>query len=237
MNESGSKRIEVGAVLSESFSIYGANAAPLLGISAAIFVLTGILQGILRESSGLIIGLLILVVGVVAQAIYTGFVVKLVDDVRDGRRDNSVGELVSATRPAIVPLIVNGFLKGIAVGIGLLLLVVPGLILLTVWAVTSPAIVAGRETATSAFGRSWELVRGQAWPVFGVIVVAFLITFGATLVAVAIGSVGGVVGVAILAALAAVLTAPVPALVSTILFFDLDGGSAQPAATAEATQV
>ena len=59
-----------------------------------------------------------------------------------------------------------------------MLLIVPGLFLLTIWAVTAPAIVVERRGAIEAFGRSHELVRGEGWTVFGAIVVAFLILIG-----------------------------------------------------------
>ena len=66
---------------------------------------------------------------------------KLVQDVRDGRRDISVGELFSAAAPYIGTLILNGILAGIAITIGFILIIVPGLILLTIWAVIAPSIV------------------------------------------------------------------------------------------------
>ena len=224
----GARRIEVGRVISETFSMYGSYAAPLLATAAVIFLISGVIQGLLNEGGGLILALIGTAVGLTAQALYTGFVVKLVQDVRDGRRDHSVGELVSSTQHAILPLIGNGILKGIAVAIGFLLLIVPGLILLTIWAVTSPSIVVGREGVVSAFGRSYELVKGQAWQVFGVILIAFLIAIGVTAIAVAIGAAIGVGGVIVLATVAGILTAPIPALVASILFFDLGGDTAPP---------
>jgi phosphate/sulfate permease len=50
-----------------------------------------------------------------------------------------------------------------------------------------------------AFGRSRDLVRGNGWPVFGAIVIAYLIA------------------------------APILALVASALFFDLGGGAGAPA--------
>jgi len=225
MEAATTKRIDVGRVMSETFSLYGANAGPLLGSAFIIFLISGVLQGILNDSGGLILILISTAVGLIAQALYTGFVVTLVDDVRDGRRDQSAGEMISAARPAIVPLILNGILRGFAIAIGLILLIVPGLILMTIWAVTSPAIVVEKESATSAFGRSWELVKGEGWSVFFVILIAFLITFAVGLVAVAIGAAIGLAGVIILAIIAGVVTAPIPALVASIMFFDLGGGA------------
>ena len=43
---------------------------------------------------------------------------------------------------------------------------------------TAPAIVVERRGAIEAFGRSYELVRGDGWTVLGVIVVALLILVG-----------------------------------------------------------
>ena len=176
-------------------------------------------------------------VSLVANALYTGFVVKLVEDVRaDQKRDFTTGELFRSGSHAIWPLIGNGIVKGIAVAIGFVLLIVPGLFLLTIWAVTSPAIVVERRGVFDAFSRSRELVKGQGWAVFGTILVAFLITIVIGAIAVAIGAAIGVVGIVILSIVAGILTAPINALVASILFFDLGGGSvATPAGTPDVT--
>lgn len=226
------KHIDPGSVIGESFRIYRDNFGPLFVGALAVFVIAGILQGILSDAGGFFAALLSSAVNLAAVALYTGFVVKLVDDVRDGRRDFSTGELFSAGSFAIVPLILNGLIRGIAVAIGLLLLIVPGLFLLTIWAVTSPAIVAERRGAFEAFGRSRELVRGEGWSVFGTILIAFLITAGLSIVALAIGSGLSAIGTIVLAILVSTLTAPIGALVSSVLFFDLGGSSrgAEPAA-------
>lgn len=226
MTEGSSRRIEVGRVISESFSMYGANAAPLLGAAVVIFAISGLMQGILNESGGFILTMLGLIISLIAQALFTGFVVGVVADVRaDGRRDLGAGDLLSSAQGVIVPLIVNSILKGIAIVIGFILLIVPGLILLTIWAVTSPAIVAERVGALDAFGRSYELVRGQSWQVFGVIVVAFLIVFISSGIALAIGASIGAGATVFLAIVVSVLTAPIPALVASIVFFDLGGSN------------
>jgi hypothetical protein len=225
MEAAATRRIDVGRVISETFSTYGANAGPLLGSAFIIFLISGLLQGLLNDEGGLILTLLATVVSLIAQALYTGFVVRLVEDVRDGRRDMTAGQMMADARPAILPLIVNGILRGIAIAIGLLLLIVPGLYLMTIWAVTSPAIVSESEDSLGAFGRSQELVKGNGWPVFGVIVIAFLITVAISIVAAAVGAAIGLAGLIILAIIAAIVTAPISALVSAIMFFDLGGGS------------
>ena len=72
-------------------------------------------------------------------------VVEAAQDILDGRRDHTVGSLLRSVTPVIGALIVAGILAGIAIGIGLLLLIVPGLFLLTIWAVIAPVIVIERS--------------------------------------------------------------------------------------------
>jgi hypothetical protein len=169
--------------------------------------------------------------------LYAGYVVKLVQDVRDGRRDFSIGELFSAAAPYIGTLFLNGLLAGIAITIGFILIIVPGLILITIWSVIAPSIVVEDRGVIEAFGRSRELVRGNGWNVFGVIVLAFLIVVAVSIVAGLIGSALGDVGRVILQAIANVVTAPIAALVASILFFDLGGGQSVQTSPAEPAAV
>jgi hypothetical protein len=232
--EASARRIDVGRVISETFSLYGSNAATLLGSAFVVFAISGAVQAVLRDEGGLVLLLLASIVSLIANALYTGFVVELVADVRaDGRRDFTAGQLFSSARHAIAPLIGAGILAGIGITIGLILLIVPGLILLTIWSVISPAIVVERRGVIESFGRSHELVRGQAWPVFGAILVAFVITAVAAAIATAIGAGIGLGGLIVLLIVVGILTAPISALVASILFFDLGGGANAVAAPVE----
>ena len=58
-------------------------------------------------------------------------------------------------------LIVVGILAGIAIAIGFVLLIIPGLFLITIWSVIVPVIVIERTGVFDSFGRSRELVKGQ----------------------------------------------------------------------------
>lgn len=226
-------RIDAGRVIGQSFETYREHAGPLLGGAVIVIGVAAIINALLGSTGSLILVLIGSVIAFVAQFLYTGYVVKLVQDVRDGRRDSSVGELFSAAAPYIPTLILNGILAGIAIAIGFVLLIVPGLILITIWAVISPSIVVENRGVMEAFGRSRELVRGDGWSVFGVIVIAFLIVVGISIVAGIIGAaIGDDAGRVIVQAITSVLTAPIYALVASILFFDLGGGAAAPAAPA-----
>ena len=212
-------------MISETFAIYRGSAGPLLGTALLVFIVAGLIQGVLAASGGpalLAVGTIAVLAG---ETLFTGFVVKLVADVRDGRRDFTVGELFRSGSRAFWPLIANGLLKAIAVTIGFILLIVPGLILLTIWAVTAPAIVVEREGILGAFGRSQDLVNGAAWNVFGVVVIAFLITIAIGIAFGAVGSLTGDFGQVLFAIAGSIVAAPIAALASAILFFDLGGGT------------
>jgi hypothetical protein len=229
--------LSVGGVINDALDLSGRHVATLLGAALVIFVVAGLLQGLLRDTDSLLLSTLGTLVSLVASTLFTGFVVSLVNDVRDGRRDFTVGELIRSSTDAIPRLIVNGLLLGIGVFIGFLLLIVPGLYLLTIWAVTAPAIVVERRGAIEAFGRSHELVSGQGWTVFGAILVAFLILVGLAIVAAIIGeAIADLAGAITLSIVVNVIAAPFAALVSSVLFFELRGEDpAPPPAAAAAT--
>jgi hypothetical protein len=224
--EASGNRIEAGRVIGEAFDTYGKHAGPLLGGAVILLGLAGLISGLLSATDSIVLRLVGSIVTLIATVLYTGYVVKLVQDVRDGRLDQSMGELFSAAAPFILTLILNGIVFGIAVFFGFLLLIVPGLILVTIWAVVAPAIVVEDRGAMEAFGRSRELVRGNGWSVFGAILIAVLILLALYVVAAAIGlGVAGDTGMVVASVISNVIGAPVWALVSSILFFDLGGGS------------
>lgn len=241
--ESGSvpaKRIRVGDVISETFSIYGQNFGALIGSAVVVFVVVGLVSGIFEAAGGLILLLLAAAVRMAGHALYTGFVVNLVRDVRDGRRDERVGDLISAATPFILPLIGFGILFGIGVSVGFFLLIVPGLILITFWSVGAPAIVVEGIGPIDAFRRSWQLVRGDAWAVFGTLLVVLLIVIGVWIVLAAIATpIGnGEVSTWIASIIGGAITAPVFSLAVTVLYFELTGGAAaaSPAAGVPASE-
>jgi len=224
------KRIGVGDVVGETFSVYGRHIAPLLGSALVVFVVVGLVSGILQRAGGVLLLLLAMAVSLAGQALYTGFVVQLVRDVRDGRRDQTVGDLFSAAAPFILPLIGFGILFGIGAAIGFLLIVIPGLILVTFWSLGAPAIVVEGIGPIGAFGRSWRLVRGQAWQVFGVLVVVFVIVVVIQVVLAAIANpIGsGEVSTWIASIISGTVTAPIYAIAVTVMYFELAGEAAAP---------
>lgn len=214
-------KLDIGGTLSRIFSTYGEQAGVLLPLAFGLFLIVAIVNGLLATS--VFLALIGFAVSVVASTLYQGMVVSLVSDIQDGRRDFSVGELIEATWPVVVPLIGAGILAGIAIAVGFFLLVVPGLFLLTIWAVIAPVIVVEHSGAIDAFGRSRELVRGNGWQVFGVIVVVFLII---VIVSIVLGIIGAGISDsfamrALFNLIASTLTAPIAALAAATIYFAL----------------
>jgi hypothetical protein len=224
-------RLDVGAVIRRVFHIYIDQASVLMPAAAVVFVITGIVSAVLAATGSFIAVLLALVISIVAGTLFTGMVVELVADVQDGRRDATPGQLLRAATPVIGQLILVGIVAGLGIVIGFFLIIVPGLILITIWSVAAPVVVLERPAGLGALGRSRELVRGNGWQVFGVIVVLDVLV---TIVAVVLDGIANSAGTGagiVVRVIVGVLTAPLTALAAAVLYFDLRGLASEPAPT------
>lgn len=225
-------KLDVGDVIAKVADLYRRYAGVLLPVAAVIFLVVGLLEWLVSDS--VVLSLVLALVAIVATYFYTGMVVNLVDDVRDGRLDQSVGELFNRVTPVLGTLILASILAGIGIAIGFVLLIIPGLVLLTLWAVVAPAILLERRGVFAAFSRSHELVRGNGLQVFAVILVFWLIQFAVSLVLGAIGVGAGDGLQALLGYLGRVVTAPLSALGAGVLYFELKAAHGEGAAPAAA---
>ena len=212
----GVQQISPGAVISRIWEIYRDQFAVLLGTALVLYGLQFVVY-LLIPGSGIALTILFWALSI----LYQGIVVELVKDIQDGRRDHSIGDLIRSVEPVFWPLAAVSILFGIGLGIGFILLIIPGLILMVIWAVVAPVTVLERPGVFAAFGRSQQLVRGNGWNVFAVIVLVFLavavIGVAAGLLAGSLGSLGrALVQWAVNAALA-----PITALSASVLYFAL----------------
>jgi hypothetical protein len=221
-----SRSIDVGSVISRTFSIYADQASVLLPAAAAVFIVIGVITALLVVIAP-VLAILAFVVILVGTTLYTGMVVELVADVQDGRRDATVGQLLNAATPVVGQLILVGVVTGIGIAIGFVLIIVPGLILITIWSVAAPVVVLERPGGLAPLGRSRELVRGNGWQVFGVIAVLVIGVGIVSAIIEAIAGSGGT-GVAIVVrVIIEIFTAPLSALAASVLYFELRGPTAE----------
>jgi hypothetical protein len=164
----------LSGVLGEAWGYYRRFAAHFLLIAFVIYVGAAIVAALLGLAGG--IGLFLgWIINLIAAFLVQAALVKAVQDVRDGRVDLNLGETVSAVLPYLLPVAAASILAGIGISIGFILIIVPGLVLLTFWSLIVPSIVIGGEGVFGSFGKSWRTVRGYAWHVFGTYVLVFLI--------------------------------------------------------------
>jgi hypothetical protein len=184
--EPGTVQFSIGRVIGDSFGVYARNfvsftaLALIIGIIDLLFVVLYVAPAMMvldqdpemidptQINWGAIAlgGVVTMIVGTLTQAtiIYGTF-----QDLRGQRA--SIGDCIARGLSSIVPVIVGSILLSLGVGIGFILVIVPGLILLVMWWVYIPAIVVEGKGIIGAFGRSRELTRGRRWHIFGLLVI------------------------------------------------------------------
>lgn len=164
----------LSGVLTEAWALYRRYAAHFLLIAFVIYLITAVLYALLTliGVAGYVIAEII---ALAAAFLLQAALVKAIQDVRDGRVDLNLGQTYQAAVPFILPVAVASILAAIAIFIGFVLIIVPGLILLTFWCLIVPCIVIGGAGIFPSFGQSYRTVRGYAWNVFGTLVIVFLL--------------------------------------------------------------
>lgn len=217
----------LSGVLAEAWEMYKGHARHLLAVAFVIYLFAGLLAALfgLAGTAGTVIGLL---VSVFAAFLLQAALIKAVQDEREGRRDMSVGDTVAAVMPFLGAVMLASIVAGVAITIGLFLLIVPGLVLLTIWAVIIPVIIIERSGAMDSFGRSMQLVRGRGWHVFGTLVLLYVIQLiVGLLLGVILSALPYALRDGISTVIAGTLIAPYLALVVTLIYYRLSGGEPQ----------
>lgn len=214
--------MQPGAVLAEAWELYKAHWRHFIVLALVFYVVLSLVTLVLALTLswlGVIIGTLVALVGVFWLQ---GALVEAISDVRDGRADLSIADTFRRVQPRVGTLLGAGLLAGLGILVGLLLLIVPGLVLLTWWSLIVPVIVLERAPIMAAFGRSRELVRGNGWNVFAVIILTVLLS----------AVVGIILGIALLwlpdwaqnyiaDVIGGAVTAPFAALAWTLMYYRL----------------
>jgi hypothetical protein len=175
----------VGGVLARAFSALGRAPALMFGTSFLLGALPyALLELGMRNwnptangtsvTTILTIGagaaLVWLLLYALAQAIMTRATVTTLEG-----HDVSAGTLVGAGLAVLLPLLGLTILSWLGIWAACLLLIVPGLMLATAWAVAQPALIVERRGVFAAFGRSLELTRGARWRILGLWVVIMVV--------------------------------------------------------------
>jgi hypothetical protein len=173
--------LAIGDVLGEAWNLYkrffGRFFLTALIVFAVLDLLSALAAAAIGDSvaAGVFWSLVAALIGVVGYFWVQAALVETVRDVRDGRADRTIGETFGAVQPRLPAVIAAGIVAAIGIAIGFVLLIVPGLYLLTIWSMLIPVIVIEERRAGEAFTRSHDVVRGNGWKVFGLVLVTFLL--------------------------------------------------------------
>ena len=219
-------------VISEAWGVYKAHWQHLLTFSFIVYVAVAVVGALLGAVLDYwLAGLIMAVVSLVAFFWLQAALVKAVDDLRDGRADFSLSETFGQAQKHLAAVVVAAILAGLGIALGLILLIVPGLVLLTWWCVIIPAIVLENKSAGESFSRSRELVRGFGWNVFGVIVLVVLLLIGFNiLLSIILTPLADWLQSFLSQFISGTLTAPFTATVLTLVYFRLRAAKETPAA-------
>ncbi len=145
----------------------------------------------------------------------------------------TAGRAVIRTMETSTPLLVAAIAAAVGVGIGLFLLILPGLYLVVRWFLFPQAVALENQTGIAPLRRSGELIEGKWFRAAAVILLGNLIALlPGGIITIPFASLamemdrewplmaGQILGEAI--------TAPIVAVIATLLFFDLRARRAQP---------
>jgi len=179
----------VGKVLGQTFSIFFNNFLAFFGIAVAFYAPAALFDyffydpqeiTVLAKSDGVrgiwgqvlvSLGLNLVVMAMIQTALLYGAI-----EYQAGRRVGLSVMLQTVLR-ALVPVIIAALLVSILSILGMLFLLIPGIIILVMMSMTTPAIVVEKLGPIAAMKRSSALTSGYKWPVFGVFLVLVVLLY------------------------------------------------------------
>lgn len=148
--------LSLPAVLRDTAKLYRALFGRTIVIAALVFAAVCLVESVGPWP--------VVLLSLVGTAVVQGALVEAVEQ----ERRRSSGGLFRATWQRAGALVGVSLLTGVGVGVGLFLLVVPGLILFTRWSLAVPAVMLERRSPLDAMRRSRELVKGHGGQVCAV---------------------------------------------------------------------
>lgn len=124
------------------------------------------------EKAGLL--LTTLVVGLLVGAFGTAAATRIATRLVLGE-EASLGDAVRVASSRFLPVLGATLISSLAGGLGLVVLVIPGLYILLGFAFVAPVIIAEGASATESLGRSWRLAKGQRLKLLGAFVLVVVV--------------------------------------------------------------
>lgn len=165
----------IGGILGSTFATTLKN--PLLFIGMALLAIVPItviiaLLPMSPQAAAITSAILVAILSLVIQAAITYAVFKIMTG-----NKASFASAVGRGFSRFFPVLIASILVGIGVGIGMMLLVIPGIIIMCICAVTIPACVVERMGAIDSISRSAYLTKGCRLKIFALMLILGIISF------------------------------------------------------------
>jgi hypothetical protein len=225
-----SENFRIGKVFGDTFSVIGRNLGLWIGL-ALIFsalpslilqflIIQPMIGSALTDPNAVMgdpnfawktatVSLVTFLVFLVLSALLQSSLIRATIEDLNGKRP-STGDCIRTAVSVLLPAIGMGLLIGLGVGIGFMLIIVPGIILLLRWCVAVPVLVQERQGVLGSMGRSAALTKGNRWALLGLFIILII-------AAIIIQWVAGIVVLAVGATVGLVLSALVQSVVSMVL--------------------
>jgi hypothetical protein len=187
-------RFNMGRVAARTFDVIGRNFVPFtllatISVAPPVLLSIGVTRNqamsagptLLPTMTAALLAILAAILGLIMALFLQAALVQGTFTTLNGK-PASLNECLSTALRRLPRLIGLGILSGLGYALGFILLVVPGFILVTMWAVVAPVCVVEDRGIGDCFSRSAELTRNHRWAIFGLFFVFGLACVIASLV-------------------------------------------------------
>jgi hypothetical protein len=177
-----SAKLNIGQVMSRAIALFGQRPALFLGLGFFLYALPYLAFEAARGFPGpsdeadvsavlLLPAVAILAIGgaILSATLY------FVATRADGPTSLDWKDAIEGALPLVIPVILVGTLQALAAGIGFIFFIVPGIILLLMFSVATPVLVAERVGIIDSMKRSRALTSGARWRILLLFVVISLL--------------------------------------------------------------
>lgn len=188
------RSVSIGRVFSRTFGAIASNPGVMLLIAFVFGALPQTLisyyqqtlqapmrAGLVRPRDYFIVAGLGMLANMMLGLIVQGGLVRATMSAAEGERA-TLGQCLATGLRRALPLLGLAILMGLGIGIGFLLLIVPGVLLYLMWSVAVPVTVVERRGVIESLGRSGELTKGARGTIFALFVILWAVMIGAEMV-------------------------------------------------------
>lgn len=167
-------RPDLGSVVRDSFELILANGRFLVPPALLLVSLPVLLVGLAHLGHAQFLAFLFFLASLAGGSAFQGFAIYAVARDMDGAPATSA-ECWAIARTVWLPLVGLTLFMGVAICLGLILLIVPGVLVALMWCVAAPVLILEGTDIATALRRSVALTDHRRWKLLLIFVVMFFI--------------------------------------------------------------